>query len=173
MSFGLVIWLITFQLIPTYSANLNLSHPVDHDFGQWGDWEKCPAGTFAAGFQLKIDMDSPQYQNCNSTGCKLQDKDNTGVNGIRLICSRIGENKFTKERPSSLFGGNGEWDGGFYCDYGVITGFQVRSGVYNKDKDNVGIVNLKVQCVGAESKRTWIEGDSHDTDRPTEYRGSR
>lgn len=57
--------------------------------GQWGKWSKrvdCPAGTKAIGFNLKVEEETDRFLDLIKTN------DETGLNGIQLICSDNSEN---------------------------------------------------------------------------------
>jgi len=138
-----------------------------------------PKGTYATGFQLKIDYPYDlDERNCTGLDryrdrCPYNRKDQTDLNGIRLICARIGENNATQHKPTSLVGEYGVWASEFYCDVGTIIGFQLQSASFlNTNKtginslvlldDNVGAINLKTYCVAQEERRFWLEGDGAD-----------
>jgi len=95
--------------------------------------------------------------------CQAVGIDNTMINGIKLICTKIGENNFQQKEPMSLVGKYGDWDSGFYCDPGTIIGFKLRSAKYPPiGIDNLGAINLAVLCAMPGSQKTWLEGDGVD-----------
>ena len=78
------------------------------NFGTFGAWESCPEGTYAIGFQLKIEKKKGGFvrygagSSCSakfipgvdkSTVCKIKTRnDDSAVNAIRLFCGPIGTN---------------------------------------------------------------------------------
>ena len=38
----------------TFPADGTLVVPITCDLGDWGSWETCPTGSYAAGFALKV-----------------------------------------------------------------------------------------------------------------------
>ena len=79
--------------------------------GDWYSYEYCPYGSFAVGFNLKI-------QPTNS--------DNTALNTIKLLC-----NNYEKTEIMSFDGLWGNWGNNVYCPNGTrIKGFKYKFDKY-------------------------------------------
>ncbi|XP_074023948.1 vitelline membrane outer layer protein 1 homolog [Numenius arquata] len=77
-------------------------------WGDWGDPEFCPKGSYATGFQLKVEPHKGFFG------------DDTGLNGVRLLCARGGA-------VTSSEGPRGSWLPGVSCPIGgVLVAFRLR-----------------------------------------------
>ncbi|KAG8147995.1 hypothetical protein E2320_023011 [Naja naja] len=108
--------------------------------GPWGSWawqEKCPRGTLATGFSLKVEP----YQG--------QAKDDTALNGIRLHCTPGGQRgkpeAETVESQSNVWG---HWAEPLWCPPdGYLTGFSLRvEHVRRGLSDYTGATNIRFTC---------------------------
>ena len=123
-------------------GNTTLESPKVTNWGSWGGWEYCPAGTYVTGMQLKTEY----YQGAFS--------DDSGLNGVRFYCGPVGGNSDLDHPISSTVGP----DGGFNLQYlcaGPANGFELRSekdlGWFN---DDTAASNLRLYCDGS-----YKEGD--------------
>ncbi|KAI5612878.1 vitelline membrane outer layer protein 1, partial [Silurus asotus] len=108
-------------------------------WGVWGNPEKCPSGTYATGFSLKVQP----YQ-----GFWVDD---TALNGIALHCSEpIGNNgivgPFTTIKSSE--GSWGSWTQNVWCPNGVLTAFQLQVESYQWLLDDSAATNIRFICTG-------------------------
>ncbi|KAM9723741.1 vitelline membrane outer layer protein 1 homolog, partial [Menidia menidia] len=104
--------------------------------GEFGDWtwpEKCPNGSYAVGFSVRVE--ALQYGG-----------DDTALNGIRLVCGREGDRShlYYVESHTGYFG---EWSHPQYCPSGVLTSFQLRveppRGILG---DDTSVNSVKFRC---------------------------
>ncbi|XP_067325732.1 vitelline membrane outer layer protein 1 homolog [Anolis sagrei] len=117
--------------------------------GNWGSVDRCPKGTFATGFQQKVES----YR-----GPTIDD---TGVNGIRLLCTQgwggSGQKAHAVESESGQWG---EWSEPMWCPPGGrLESFALRveeeRGVA---QDRMGATNVRFTCSGGEE----LEGPGLD-----------
>ncbi|KAK2827575.1 hypothetical protein Q7C36_018501 [Tachysurus vachellii] len=106
-------------------------------WGTWGISEKCPTGTYATGFSLRVES----YQGIWY--------DDTALNGIALHCSKpIGSNSifggFTTIR--SAVGSWGSWSSPIWCPSGVLKAFQLRVEGKQGLKDDTAANNIRFKC---------------------------
>ncbi|XP_021963684.2 uncharacterized protein LOC110859120 [Folsomia candida] len=126
--------------ISSLTTDIILESPIITQWGEWGPFDYCPPGTYAAGMSLKVEP----YQG---------DDDDTALNGIKLLCIPPGSNNFSDSvEISSSVNQWGFWGKTQYCDAGVVTGFQLKSEVYQggskrriKD-DDTGANGLRIFC---------------------------
>ena len=71
-----------------------LESGISSGIGYWRSWELCPNGSFAIGFNLKIDNDI----------------DISGINTIKLICNDVSNTQIV-----SFDGEKGSWGNNVYC----------------------------------------------------------
>ncbi|KAK2827580.1 hypothetical protein Q7C36_018506 [Tachysurus vachellii] len=106
-------------------------------WGTWGISERCPTGTYATGFSLKVQS----YQGIWY--------DDTALNGIALHCSRpIGSTGivggFTTIR--SAVGSWGYWSSPIWCPSGVLKAFQLRVEGFQGWLDDTTANNIRFKC---------------------------
>lgn len=150
--------LIVLLLINSYHCNSNrpnrvLQSPLLTDWGEWGRWENCPLGTFVIGMQLKVESKQQIIH------------DDTGLNGIRFICSSLLSNVFSANNKiddypinnnyiestiESCVGPFGSWRSLYYCNNGVVIGFQLRSEPPQGKADDTAANNLRIICSDGE-----------------------
>ncbi|KAF7696786.1 hypothetical protein HF521_005204 [Silurus meridionalis] len=108
-------------------------------WGVWGNPEKCPSGTYATGFSLKVQPHQGFWV------------DDTALNGIALHCSKpIGNNgivgPYTTIRSSE--GSWGSWTQNVWCPNGVLTAFQLQVESYQWLLDDSAATNIRFLCTG-------------------------
>uniref|UniRef100_A0A3B4XC94 Vitelline membrane outer layer 1 homolog n=1 Tax=Seriola lalandi dorsalis TaxID=1841481 RepID=A0A3B4XC94_SERLL len=110
-------------------------------FGNWTWAEMCPDKFFAVGFSIRVEPN--QYGS-----------DDTGLNGIRLICSKDERRSFLYSIESHT-GYFGDWSQPQYCPSGVLTSFQIRVEPYQGlFGDDTAVNNIKFRC----SSNPTLEG---------------
>ncbi|KAK4291769.1 hypothetical protein Pmani_035424 [Petrolisthes manimaculis] len=118
------------------------------NWGAWGQAEYCPPGTFATAFEIKVESEDAT--------------DDTSMNGIRLYCNNLIDNKQTKELTvSSTVQKWGDWMGKRECPSGqVLTGLRMKS---EEDQgnfvDDTAANDLDMQC--SHSTFTLNGGGNH------------
>ncbi|XP_015283367.1 PREDICTED: vitelline membrane outer layer protein 1 homolog [Gekko japonicus] len=110
--------------------------------GPWGAWawqEMCPEGTYATGFSIKVES----YQGLTN--------DDTGMNGIRLHCTR--GDRHPAHDVESQSGMWGKWSEPLWCPPGgYLQRFSLRvEKVRGGMKDNMGATNIRFTCSGGET----------------------
>lgn len=117
----------------------NIQHVLHPDVnGQWGDWgdvDMCPNGTFATTFALKV-MDETSWV-----------EDDSALNGVKLYCQSQ-DGKRTGEASSSV-GHHGSWKDPLTCAHGFLTGFRFRSSSDIVGDDVMG-TNMDGTCQGGQ-----------------------
>ena len=79
--------------------------------GDWYNWELCPIGTYAIGFNVKVDNNNI---------------DTTGLNTVKLIC-----NDTIRTTVDSFDGSRGVWGSDVYCpNQKKIVGFMYKYDSY-------------------------------------------
>ncbi|KAK7886591.1 hypothetical protein WMY93_026212 [Mugilogobius chulae] len=127
----------------SYKSMLNVTN--GEKFGDWTWPEMCPDGFFAVGFSIRVEPN--QYR-----------KDDTSLNGIRLICSKDEARNYlyTVESHSGFFG---DWSSPLYCPSGVLSSFQLRvephQGLFG---DDTAVNNIRFRC----SSHPTLEHASND-----------
>ncbi|XP_030645796.1 vitelline membrane outer layer protein 1 homolog [Chanos chanos] len=104
----------------------------------WGDWdskEMCPSGYYATGFSLRI-------EHGQGGG------DDTALNGIRLHCSRPGNNYWITVDSNS--GWWGDWTEARFCYSGSLKSFQLKVEPPQGDGDDTAANDIKFQCSNGE-----------------------
>lgn len=84
--------------------------------------------------------------------------DDTGLNGVQLLCGRLGESSRiiqSRRRITSLVGKWGSWGSSYECHRGYAVGFQLRSETFQDDTDNTAANNLRIYCSGTKG---YLEG---------------
>jgi hypothetical protein len=123
-----------------------LESPIATNNGDWKPWVFCPPGKYAYGVKLLVQP----YQG--------QDKDDTGVNNIALICSYPGD--YTKGHEVFTVGGLlGRWGAEHNC-YGRVTGMQFRSEPDQGDGDDTGLNNIRIFCNDSRDDYIQAEGNA-------------
>jgi len=140
----LVIFLWT---VSNVSTEFILESPKVTNFGEWQAWENCPQDTYVVGMQLK----NHPYQGPFG--------DDSALNGIRFFCDKIG----SMNKEISITSGLGQWGSfgqEFFCNKGVVTGFQLRS-AERQIVDDSAANNLRIYC-NRNQHQEFIEGDGLD-----------
>ena len=108
--------------------------------GDWRSWELCPTGSFAIGFNLKID-NSPA--------------DKTGINTIKLICDNATE-------IVSYDGPKGVWGNNVFCpNNSRFVGFDYKYDSYNGRNipiDDTSGNSVYFYCEDSTELRPTLEG---------------
>jgi len=116
--------------------------------GKRGWWQWCPNGTYAAGFQLKVEPISGVI-------------DKSGVNGIKLFCAVAGSNSYLPSNEiTSKVGDFGRWLNVFRCNDGFLTGLSLQVHLAPPGDDSYGATNLRMACSNPATK--VLQGDGHD-----------
>ncbi|XP_075061813.1 vitelline membrane outer layer protein 1 homolog [Mixophyes fleayi] len=102
------------------------------EWGKWGEMEKCPHGSVAKGFSLKVQP--PQ-----GTG------DDTAVNGVRLHCVRC-KHPHNETTITSDVAPWGNWTEPQWCNFGVLSKFIMRVEGDQGRGDDTAVDNIKFQC---------------------------
>jgi len=137
-----------------------IESPKATDWGTWGEIDSCPLETFAIGMQLKVEAGKGF-------------KDDTGLNGIKFFCSKLGEGISSQypEVITSAVGDWGEWNRAFYCGddtamnpkTSAVIGFQLKSEPSKGALDDTSANNLRIICSDFSEQSTIhssvIEGD--------------
>ncbi|XP_063177690.1 vitelline membrane outer layer protein 1 homolog [Chroicocephalus ridibundus] len=99
-------------------------------WGDWGDPEFCPKGTYATGFQLKVEPRKGFFG------------DDTGLNGVRLFCGMRGTVTVTSSE-----GPRGAWSVPMTCDPGHhVVAFRLRVEPPRGLWDDTAANNMDVTC---------------------------
>jgi len=118
-------------------------------WGNWGNSEFCPSGSWAAGFQLKVE---------DSCGLMCDD---TALNGVKLLC--VDSSGFATGEATSFIGGYGHWKNHLKCQphggYNVsyIHDVQFRSehetriDANSRHVDETAGNNLNGACLGGDT----------------------
>jgi len=121
-----------------------ISNPVVTSWGDWGNWDDCPAGQFAIGFQLKAEGEQGRG-------------DDTALNSIKLMCGKPGSRN-TYKFVQSTEGGWGNWREPLYCD-GLLTGFQLKSEAHQGKGDDTAANNMNGICTLSNGQVKKLQGD--------------
>uniref|UniRef100_A0A8C5MBE6 Vitelline membrane outer layer protein 1 homolog n=1 Tax=Leptobrachium leishanense TaxID=445787 RepID=A0A8C5MBE6_9ANUR len=106
--------------------------------GPWGDWgtmEKCPAGTRAAAFSLKVEREQGNG-------------DDTALNGISLYC--VNTNFQVVKTITSSVGQWGDWKPVQWCPSGYLQAFCLRVEGSQGRGDDTAANNIKFKCSSGE-----------------------
>ncbi|XP_073403222.1 vitelline membrane outer layer protein 1 homolog [Dendrobates tinctorius] len=101
-------------------------------WGRWGEWAKCPNGSVAKGFSLKVDSQHVRG-------------DDTAVNGIRLHCVKC-KPPHDEKTITSEVAPWGDWKETKWCNYGILAKFSMRVEPNQEDGDDTAVNNFKFQC---------------------------
>uniref|UniRef100_A0A673HGQ4 Vitelline membrane outer layer protein 1-like n=1 Tax=Sinocyclocheilus rhinocerous TaxID=307959 RepID=A0A673HGQ4_9TELE len=112
-------------------------------WGLWGHREMCPAGTYAAGFSLKVEQLSYGFWD-----------DNTALNGIRLHCVDPSKG-FSSSYENYASVHWGQWTEIKWCPSGFLTAFQLRVESSQGIEDDTAANNIRFRC----SRGSLLEGD--------------
>ena len=119
-----------------------LESGITASYGNWHSWELCPIGSYAKGFNLKID-NNPD--------------DKTGINTIKLICNDISNTQVV-----SYDGVNGICGNDIYCpNNSRIVGFNYKYDTYKGDKfspDDSSGNSVYFYCEDNTELRPTLEG---------------
>ncbi|XP_067279603.1 vitelline membrane outer layer protein 1 homolog [Pseudorasbora parva] len=114
--------------------------------GPWGDWRStnlCPDGTYAIGFNLRVEQ-------------PVGDGDDTALNGIRLLCADRSKGVLRDLFPTESHSGFwGDWTRDKFCPSGYLTAFQLRVEPYQRSGDDTAVNNVRFKCTDG----TVLEGD--------------
>ncbi|CAG7785485.1 unnamed protein product [Allacma fusca] len=130
------------------------------NWGKWFEYNECPLGSFVYGFQLKVETTMNDIS------------DDTGLNGIFLLCSTPAARRFTYEffgpyaptppsnAISSRVGNFGEYRNVWQCAGGSFAiGLELRSqepqGIF---WDDTAANNLRIHC----NRGKILEGDGEE-----------
>jgi len=116
-------------------SNIILQSDRVTNWGNWGSWERCPTGSFATAFQLRVEQN-------------VGDGDDTALNGIKLYCAKLTSPSSWIGSMTSKVGGFGDWTATQHCGEGFINGFQFRAERPQGRGDDTAANNLKVFCTG-------------------------
>ncbi|XP_052443446.1 vitelline membrane outer layer protein 1 [Carassius gibelio] len=147
---------ITGLQVSVESAGTRSERSVDRDYrslltvtngGGWGSWgqrEMCPAGTYAAGFSLKVEDPI--------------NGDDTALNGIRLHCINTIQSSshlhHSYSSVSSDVGSWGRWTDIKWCPSGFLASFQLRVESFQADGDDTAANNILFRC----SRGSFLKG---------------
>ncbi|XP_050948894.1 vitelline membrane outer layer protein 1-like [Labeo rohita] len=118
-----------------------LTVPNGMTWGSWGYKDMCPAGTYAAGFSLRVEEPSHILN------------DDTALNGIRLHCVNVSKGYYAEVQ--SVVGHWGKWTKIKWCPSGFLTAFQLRVQSSQGIKDDTAANNIRFKC----SQGPLVEGD--------------
>uniref|UniRef100_A0A8C1QV72 Vitelline membrane outer layer protein 1-like n=1 Tax=Cyprinus carpio TaxID=7962 RepID=A0A8C1QV72_CYPCA len=117
----------------------------------WGWWrfaDRCPNGTYAAGFSIRVEEISYGFWD-----------DNTALNGIRLHCvdPSKGLSRSYEDYASvqSDVGSWGQWKKIQWCPFGFLTAFQLRVESPQGIEDDSAVNNIRFRCSGG----SLLQGD--------------
>ncbi|KAM4748269.1 vitelline membrane outer layer protein 1 homolog [Rhinophrynus dorsalis] len=110
-------------------------------WGTWGTMERCPGGTIAKGFSLKVEPRQGRG-------------DDTALNGIRLHCSKH-SSTFTEEKITSTVGPWGDWGPTIWCPSGFLNRFMLRVEGRQGKGDDTAANNIAFIC----SSSNVLEGN--------------
>ncbi|XP_053574310.1 vitelline membrane outer layer protein 1 homolog [Bombina bombina] len=103
--------------------------------GQWGTWgnkEFCLPGYVAKGFAFKV-------QESQGSG------DDTGLNGIRLYCVNLMNNR-DQMTISSTVGLRGSWSATSWCPSGNLAAFNLKVLSPQRAGDDIAATRIKFRC---------------------------
>jgi len=119
------------------------------NFGFWTGSASCPGDTTAVGVRLKVQE-------------KVQDGDNTGLNGVELRCVNLKDNS-GQEDIKTMEGPDGKYSDWGTCPEGTyIAGFRSRTQVFQPVGDNAGVTDFAFLCKdkkGAKKMQIKFGGD--------------
>lgn len=105
---------------------------LDGNWGDWGGWQYCPAGSFAAGYSMKVEG-------------RQGDGDDTAVNGIKLYCvNNRGKRVAT---VTSAVGPWGDWREGASCPGSFLQSAGMKYEAHAKDIDDTATTSLRFKCL--------------------------
>lgn len=147
-----------------------IESPKITNWGAWGSLESCPVGAFVVGMQLKVEK---------ADGWK----DDSGLNGIRLFCSRLGSSiDIYEESPvviSSSVGPYGEWKQIFRCGdkdlnpkTSAVVGFSIKVEDPRGVHDDTSANNFRIFCKDLEDDTGDNNNNKSDTEeeaRPQQH----
>lgn len=146
----LILLLLVEQFPKVVSQTVLESKPVTN-WGVWGTFDNCTAGTFVQAFQLKTEA----YQGSG---------DDTALNGIRFYCGVRNSGSYTSVITSTE-GGWGTWGSVFSCGFGRgdIYGFQLNVEPYRESGDDTATNNLRVFCSNDNNPANdFVQGDGQN-----------
>ncbi|XP_056425629.1 vitelline membrane outer layer protein 1-like [Hyla sarda] len=126
---SLVIASLVIQTTLTYGSTISVTNG-----GYWGDWgylQRCPSGTSAIGFSLKVEREI--------------DGDDTALNGIKLYCAPNGR-RFVKGTITSTVGNWGDWTYVSWCPGGNLISFALKVEPTQGKGDDTAANNIMMQC---------------------------
>uniref|UniRef100_A0A9J8CFW0 Vitelline membrane outer layer protein 1-like n=1 Tax=Cyprinus carpio carpio TaxID=630221 RepID=A0A9J8CFW0_CYPCA len=144
MMFSLLV--ITGLQVSVESAGIRSERSIDRHYrseltvpngGSWGSWghrEMCPAGTYAAGFSLRVE---------DPVGPR---EDDTALNGIRLHCVYTPSLYHHYSSVQSDVGSWGRWTEIRWCPSGFLKAFQLRVEPSQGNDDDTAANNIMFRC---------------------------
>ncbi|XP_066446198.1 vitelline membrane outer layer protein 1-like [Eleutherodactylus coqui] len=128
--FSLLVLPLLLQATLTYGKWISV--PNGGPWGEWGPIQRCPPGTIARGYSLKVEREQ-------GSG------DDTSVNAIRLHC--IGESDPSAESViTSTEARWGEWTPVTWCPNGYPISFSLIVEKPQGDGDDTAVNNLLMEC---------------------------
>ncbi|XP_069738558.1 vitelline membrane outer layer protein 1 homolog [Phaenicophaeus curvirostris] len=109
------------------AATVTLSVENGGPWGDWGDPVFCPKGSYANGFQLKVEPPQGLF------------RDDTALNAVRLLCSN-GATATSSEGP------RGTWLSPLSCSRGHLSSFRLRVEAPQGLWDDTAANNVDVAC---------------------------
>merc|ERR1712168_665963 len=112
--------------------------------GPWGDWgptEFCPEGSYATGFEIKVE--EPQ---------RVRRGDDTAMNGIKLYCRSAADDTETAQITSTVYKW-GDWLGVHNCRSTYLNAFQLRVETPQRTRvinDDTAANDMNMKCIDEE-----------------------
>ncbi|XP_073799719.1 vitelline membrane outer layer 1 homolog a isoform X1 [Danio rerio] len=131
-----------------WNSEKSIEMAVDNG-GEWGSWgpaEMCPWGSYARGFNLKVEESSPFSL------------DETSVNGIRLYCVSPDNVSNVVAVVQSKVSNWGEWTPVDWCRSGFLKAFRLRVESPQGIEDDSAANNIMFRC----SDGYELNGDGTD-----------
>ncbi|MEN8218926.1 MAG: hypothetical protein ABFS56_21650 [Pseudomonadota bacterium] len=131
-------------------------------WGNWGGWQYCPPGTFAAGYAMKVEH-------------SIGKGDDTAVNGIKLYCVNTSGEKVAN--ITSLVGPWGSWREGANCHKtAVFNGSSQSFEPSRKDQDDTATNSVRFKCtdgktIQAAGSMPWGKWGPHVSCPDKEFMG--
>ncbi|XP_064079441.1 vitelline membrane outer layer protein 1-like [Macrobrachium nipponense] len=141
--------------ISEITISLDVDSPDDYihtlgatHWGYWGLTEACANGSYAYGFEIKVEQEHGAFD------------DDTSMNAIQLFC-RTKEGTHTGEVTSSTMG-FGSWTGSHHCHSGYLIGYDLK---VHQDAGALG------DNTAANGLKMWCSGDTEPLEAPGNHWG--